>query len=446
LSQIADLQISGLSHDGQGVGRLQDGRVVFVAGLLPGERARVQLVHSGRNHLVGHCLERLESSLQRRRPPCILAEDCGGCSLQHLTYAAQLQAKQEQLGDALNRIGHLSIQPEPILAADQELAYRTRAVIPLDRSPDGTLRAGFYRRGSHRIVNLNHCPVLDPRLDALIEPLKHSLEATGWPVDRHLTGEGGLRHLALRVGSDSGAVLITLIASHERLEGLEQVAATWMERWPQVVGVMLNIQPRASNVLFGPYSRCLAGQEWVLESFAGLRFALGCDSFFQVNPAQAEKVVPLLRDALPTDGARLIDAYCGVGAYGLPLAAAGHRLVGLELHAAAVHLARSNAQRNGLSEVARFVQGPVADHLSGLLPEADAVLVDPPRKGLDAAVLQALIGEPVQRLLYLSCNPATLARDLQALCGSETYQLERLQPIDFFPNTSHVECLAVLSS
>ncbi|MEB3276103.1 MAG: 23S rRNA (uracil(1939)-C(5))-methyltransferase RlmD [Cyanobacteriota bacterium] len=443
--QTCEVAITGLSHDGQGVGRLDDGQVVFVPDLLPGERARVRIVQRARRHLIGHCQERLSDNPQRRRPPCILADHCGGCSLQHLDHQGQLASKHDMVAQALGRIGSVSLQPDPVLGSASDLGYRNRTVIPLERCADGRLRAGFYRRGSHQIVNMNHCPVLDPRLDALIEPLKRDLELSDWPVDRHRRADGGLRHLALRIGHHSGEILITLIASHDRFEGLDALARTWLERWPAVVGVVLNLQPQPSNTLFGAQTLLLAGRDWLSERFCGLRFQLGCDTFFQVNTPQAERVLPLLLEALPAGESALVDAYCGVGAFSLPLAAAGHRVTGLELQGAAVDLARSNAQINNLAAKASFQQGPVAEHLATLLPQSDAVLVDPPRKGLEAAVRDALIQHPVSRLLYLSCDPATLARDLGMLLAGP-YRLERVQPFDFFPNTSHVECLAVLSS
>lgn len=443
--QTCEIAITGLSHDGQGVGRLEDGRVVFVPDLLPGEIARIRITGRSRRHVAAECLERLREAPQRRRPPCILADNCGGCSLQHLSYPGQLQSKQDTVGQALGRIGHLTLQPQTVLPCASELGYRNRTVIPLERLEDGRLRAGFYRRGSHRIVNMNHCPVLDPRLDALIEPLKRDLEEADWPVDRHLQHGGGLRHLALRVGQHTGEVLITLIASNDQLDNLTDLAEAWRERWPQVVGVLLNIQAEPTNNLFGPSTRVLSGREWLKERFAGLSFQLGCDTFFQVNTLQAEQVLPLLLGAMPGEHCQVVDAYCGVGAFTLPLAAAGHQVVGLELHQPAVALARCNAQLNGLDDRARFEQGPVAAHLTGLLPFMDAVVVDPPRKGLESAVRQALVDQPVPRLLYLSCDPATLARDL-AILTADRYRLEQIQPLDFFPNTSHVECLAVLSS
>jgi len=447
VGEQVELHIDDLTRDGQGVGR-HGAQVVFVAEALPGDRLQARIVHRGRRHLQATLVHLLEPSPQRRKPPCILASSCGGCSLQPLAAEAQLAWKERQVAENLRRLAGLDPLVRPILGGERSgLGYRNRALIPLERREDGSLRAGYYRRGSHRIVNLNHCPVLDPRLDALIAPLKQDLEASDWPVDRHLEQEGGLRHLGLRIGHHSGEVLITMVSSHADLPGLEHLAAAWQQRWPEVVGVGLNLQPLASNLLLGPDTQVVRGRRTLLEQFAGLDLEIAADTFFQVHTTQAERVVPLLQEALATtaDGL-LLDAYCGIGTYSLPLAAAGWQVLGLELQAAAVALAEANAQRNGLVERCRFLAADVPQVLAQHLPAAQALFVDPPRKGLDPTSLAAILAAPPQRLAYLSCDPATLARDLGQLCHPESgpYALRWVQPLDFFPNTSHVETLAAL--
>lgn len=450
-----ELAIDGLSHDGQGVGRI-DQQVIFVSGALPGERVRVRLVHQARRHALAELLTVLEPSPDRRRPPCILAERCGGCSIQHLSAPSQAHWKEDRVRQALARIGGLQASILPILADEAEAAegglagfgYRNRATIPLQRQVDGRLRAGFYRSGTHRIVNMNHCPVLDPRLDALIEPLKADLEASDWPVDANLSGEGGLRHLALRIGRLSGECLITLISSHRELPGLEAMACSWMERWPEVVGVCLNLQPKATNTLMGPETDVVVGRDWISDSFAGLRFRIGSDTFFQIHPAQAERVVTLLLEALPSPqaiGGRVLDAYCGVGTFSLPLAKAGYQVIGIEQQERSIEQARRNALSNGLEERCRFQAGDVGALLQDSLQGVKALVLDPPRKGLEPAVLEIIEATPPQTLIYISCDPSTLARDLGQLCREGgPYRLQRVQPIDFFPQTSHVETVAVL--
>ena len=443
LGQIFELTIQGLGHDGQGVGRFED-LVVFVPGALPGERVVARLRRQAKRHLEADLVGVEEPSPSRIKPPCILAERCGGCSLQHCADAAQAELKTDLVRQALQRVGHLQVDVLPIFSADTSLGYRNRALIPLERAPEGQLRAGYYRRGSHKIVNMNRCPVLDPRIDALIAPLKADLEATRWPVDVNLSSGGGLRHLALRVGHHSGEVLVTLVSSHNNLPGLEKLANEWMQRWPEVVGVSLNIQPIASNVVLGPETHQVAGRSWLLERFAGQELHIAADTFFQVNTAQAERVVPLLTAFFSeTPGTQVLEAYSGIGTFSLPLAAAGLDVLGLELHPGSVQQARSNAERNALPS-ARFEQADVAASLAEHLTWAASLLVDPPRKGLTPEVMEAILQAPPKRLAYISCNPATLARDLGRLTSEAGYRLRPVQPVDFFPQTSHVECVALL--
>ncbi len=437
------VRITGLNHQGQGVGRSAD-QVVFVDGALPGETVDVIVRHRAKRHLLAEHRSTLLLSPDRRRPPCILADRCGGCSVQHLEDGAQARWKEDMVQQALRRIGGFDLSVEPILSSESCLGYRNRAVIPLERTEEGTLRAGFYRSGSHRIVNMNRCPVLDPRLDGLIAPIKLDLEQSDWPVDADLSAEGGLRHLALRLGHHTGELLITLISSHRNLPDLPVLAAAWMERWPELVGVCLNLQPSASNTLFGSETETVAGRPWLLERFAGQDLRIAADTFFQVNTAQAERLVPSLIEALAVRAeTHLVDAYCGIGTFSLPLAAAGASVLGLEQHPGSVEQARANAERNGL-ERCQFEATDVETSLAEALLGADALLLDPPRKGLTPGVCATIADSAPARVAYLSCNPATLARDLALLCAGGRLTLTSVQPVDFFPQTSHVESLAVL--
>ena len=435
-----------LDQQGRGLARW-NGWVITVPQLLPGEEAKVKVQQRQRKMWLARRVATISSSPDARRPPCILASDCGGCSLQHLSVDAQNSWKQQRLANTLSRIGQLDPDVNALVSPDREsLGYRNRALIPIRR--DGRkVRLGYYKRGSHRIVNLNHCPVLDPRLDALIEPIKRDLEATSWPMDSDLQGEPGLRHLGLRIGVRTGEILITLISATESLQAVDVLSAAWMRRWPQLKGVTINLQPKRSNAVFGDRTICLQGQDAIEERFCGLSLELGTTTFFQVNTPRAERVVEQIRDWITRSepSQRLIDAYCGIGTIALPLAAAGHRVTGLEISSASVRHAERNAARNRLKHT-RFLSGDVARHLRELLPNHDALVVDPPRKGLDPAVLAMVLDYPPRRLVYLSCDPATLARDLRQLAGdSGPYRIEQVQPMDFFPQTSHLECLVLMS-
>ena len=440
-----DLQAIDLDRDGHGLARWQ-GWVVVVPGLLPGERASVQLQQRQKSRWLSRISERLTSSPERRRPPCILAHDCGGCTLQHLEETAQRDWKQDQLRQTLLRIGEIDHPQAPVQTDQRGLGYRNRGLIPLRRGEDGRLRMGYFRRGSHRIVNLSRCPVLDPRLDALVEPLKRDLDGSGLAADHDLSQSQGLRHLGLRMGHHTGEVLITLVSSHP-LPGLKQLAQQWIQRWDPVKGVTLNLQPRRTNQILGSTTTVLAGDPTIREQFCGLELQLSTTTFFQINTPQAEAIVECLVHWLhqAAQHGPIVDAYCGIGTISLPLAARGHRVVGIEINPDSIEQADRNATVNGLSPLTRFEAGDVADLLKQTLPGCSALVVDPPRRGLESTVVAAILRDPPPLLAYLSCDMATQARDLKRLLQPEgPYQLDQLQPVDFFPQTTHLENLAFL--
>jgi len=442
-----DVEAVDLDRDGKGLARWNNW-VIVVPDLLPGERATVQLQQRQRSRWLSRRVEQISDSKDRRRPPCILANDCGGCTLQHLADSAQTRWKARQIQQTMQRIGGIDVAPaEPLVDPDRCLGYRNRALIPLKRDQNGRLKAGYYRPRSHKIVNLNHCPVLDPRLDALVEPLKRDLDATGWPADHDLIDGQGLRHLGLRLASASGDILITLISSHAELPGLEELAQSWVQRWPAVKGVCLNLQPKANNLVLGRTTHCLAGVPTIEEQFCGIKLSLSSTTFVQVNTPQAERIVQRLCDWLEIQcpGGSVVDAYCGVGTISLPLAKRGFHVQGLELNPDSVEQARINAMHNGLSSHCSFDAGDVADLLASQLSDCQALVLDPPRRGLDQRVVASIIDQPPAALAYLSCDPATQARDLKALLSpAGPYELEMLQPVDFFPQTTHLESLALL--
>ncbi len=442
-----DVEAVDLDRDGKGLARWNNW-VIVVPDLLPGERATVQLQQRQRSRWLSRRTEQITVSEDRRRPPCILADDCGGCSLQRLDDPAQTRWKAQQIQQMMQRIGGIEVSPaEPLVDAERCFGYRNRALIPLKRDQNGRLKAGYFRPKSHKIVNLNHCPVLDPRLDALVEPIKRDLDAGGWPADHDLVDAQGLRHLGLRLASASGDVLITLISSHAQLPGLEALAETWLQRWPAVKGVCLNLQPKANNLVLGRTTQCLAGSPTIEELFCGIRLSLSSTTFVQVNTPQAERIVQRLSDWLlrQCDGGTVVDAYCGVGTIALPLAKVGFLVRGMELNPDSVEQARLNAMHNGLSSRCVFHSGDVADLLASHLEDCQALVLDPPRRGLDRRVVDSILEQPPAVLAYLSCDPATQARDLKVLLApSGPYVLEQLQPVDFFPQTTHLESLALL--
>ncbi|ERN40688.1 23S rRNA (uracil-5-)-methyltransferase RumA [Rubidibacter lacunae KORDI 51-2] len=445
---IVEIDITDLCDRGDGVGRWGD-RVVFVPDTVPGDRACVRLVRVKPQYADAKLRELLEASPHRIRPRCIVADKCGGCQWQHVSDDFQRQAKVDRIRQALERIGGFQA-PEigPILTGDP-LGYRNKVTYPLGRSQTGSVQAGYYRRGTHTLVNLNRCPVQDPHLDSLLADVKRDIEARGWSIYNQTRRTGRLRHLSLRVGRRTGELLLTLVSATTDLPDIEAQGARWLERYPQLVGVCLNHNPEPGNNIFGSSTRCIVGRDAIFETFAGLDLQLTADTFFQVNTEVAEHLCDVVSERLELTGNELlIDAYCGIGTFTLPLARHVRQAIGIESQAAAVTQAEHNAARNAIANVTFYV-GNVRDWLPKLLASSastcpDAILLDPPRKGCDRAVLDALLELNPSQIAYVSCKPATLARDLNALCATSRYHLRYVQPADFFPQTTHVEAVAFL--
>ncbi|MEM6714816.1 MAG: 23S rRNA (uracil(1939)-C(5))-methyltransferase RlmD [Cyanobacteria bacterium P01_F01_bin.56] len=444
-----ELEITDLSSDGDGVGRW-DNRVVFVPNTVPGDRIRARLVFVKSKFGRGQVVKIAEASSDRIRPACIVADKCGGCQWQSVAYLAQLAAKQQQVLDALERIGHFTDIPlSPIMGADNPLSYRNKATYPLGVSAKDQVKAGYFRKGSHQIVNLNQCPVQDDHLDPLLAEVKQDIQARGWSIYNEATKAGDLRHLALRVGRRTGQVLLTLVSTTWELPGIEAQSADWKMRFPNLVGVCVNLNPKPGNAIWGPETRFVIGAPYLEERFANLTFHIYPTTFFQVYTEQAERLLRVILDELQLQGTEfVVDAYCGIGTLTLPIAQRAQYCLGLEVQAEAIATAIENARLNGISN-AHFEAGTV----DKLLPQAtrfladrqpDVVVLDPPRKGCSDRVLSALLSLKPQRIAYMSCNPATLARDLKRLCGEGGYRLQRAQAADFFPQTAHVECVAFL--
>jgi 23S rRNA (uracil1939-C5)-methyltransferase len=446
--QQLEIEIAELSLTGMGVGRWQE-RVVFVPDAVPGDRLQVRLTQVKPTYAHAQLTQILVPSSQRVRPACIVADKCGGCQWQPVSYAQQLSEKQHQVVEALRRLGKFEAPVvEPILAAPASLGYRNKVTYPLALS-QGNVQAGYYRKGSHRLVNLNQCPVQDPRINPFLAGIKQDLQTLvhtqGWQIYNEQFHKGNLRHFSLRIGRRTGEVLLTLIGCDPNLPNLDTQVQIWLQQYPDLVGVCFNHNPERDNRIFGPTTHCLAGRSEVSEQFAGLQFQIGADTFFQIYTEQAEALVHLILAGLDLQGhEQILDAYCGIGTLSLPLAQRCRHLIGLELHPATVTQAQANAKHNQIDN-AEFRVGAVETLLPQISQTPDIVILDPPRKGCTPAVLNSLLRLAPRRIVYMSCNPTTLARDLQLLCAGGQYQLERVQPADLFPQTAHVEALAWLS-
>ena len=450
-----ELRVESLGSQGEGVGR-GEGLVVFVPGAVPGDVVRARVAERRDRFARGRLEAVVTPSPDRRTPPCAVSERCGGCPLMALTPDAQRRLKRERLAEVLRRIGDLPDAPvEDVLevaagvdqGGDPSLGYRAKAAMPVAAGPDGPV-VGFYGRGSHDLVEAADCPVTHPRARRIIAAVRDSARELGLPPYDERSRTGFVRHIVVRVAvgtPESLALVVTSASSHP---GFEAFAERVMARVPDLTCLAQSVQPEATNRILGQGpARLLAGAPAITERVGPLSLRLSPLAFFQVNPTVAEA---LYRRAVAElrlkGGEEVVDAHAGVGAIGLWAKAEGAgRVRGFETVAPAVADARENARMNGLRadfEVGR-AEMLYAKHYKGER-RPDGVVLDPPRSGCAPELLEALRAAPPDRLVYVSCSPETLARDLRRLVADGRFVLERVVPVDLFPQTAHLEAIAVL--
>ncbi|HET9393340.1 MAG TPA: 23S rRNA (uracil(1939)-C(5))-methyltransferase RlmD [Candidatus Rubrimentiphilum sp.] len=432
-----DLVFTDLLANGQAVGRA-DGIVVFCSGPLPREHARVRITEVKPKYAVADLIELTQTSAERVEPFCRVFGTCGGCQLQHLAYPAQLAWKTNVVRNALARIGGFgdAVVAEAI-GMESPRGYRNKMSLVVERSCE---RVGFYKQRSHDVVQIDACPIVEPRLDAQIDRLNRAKAAPGTA-----DAVNEARHVVAR-SARNGQVVVTLTT--DRLsEKLKDRADAIVRTLDNVAGLTNSYDPPGANAILGRKQQALAGSAQIEESIAGVRYRVSASSFFQVNVAIVERIFAHVEPRLG-EPRKILDLYCGAGTFSLFFAKHGSTVLGIEEHPQAVAEARDNAKLNGLEQAAGFHQGTVQSALrrpdvAKELAAADLVFLDPPRKGSDEATLGAIAARRIPAIWYLSCDPATLARDLKFL-GAKGYGIKEVQPFDMFPQTGHVEALAIL--
>ncbi|MGO4109631.1 23S rRNA (uracil(1939)-C(5))-methyltransferase RlmD [Paenibacillus sp. YAF4_2] len=451
------VDIIGLTHDGEGVGRA-DGFTLFIQGALPGERVRAKVMKVKKTFGYARLQELIDASAERVVPVCGIYDKCGGCQLQHMDYDAQLSWKRQHVIDSLERIGKLTIAGDdkegvvvhPTVGMTEPWHYRNKAQVPIgagvSASGSQELIAGFYAKGSHRIIDTDECHIQHDRNDEVVRIVKtigRELEVSAYDEE---SGQGLLRHVMTRTGFVSGEIMIVLVTNGRKLPQAEQ----WVERiraaLPEVKSIVQNVNTRDTNVIFGDETKVLWGSEVIYDELDGIRFAISARSFYQVNPAQTVELYRKAVDYAQLTGTEsVIDAYCGIGTISLFLARKAGRVYGVEIVPEAIEDAKRNAELNGITN-ASFEAGPAEVVIprwreEGIIP--DVIVVDPPRKGCDPALLDTILAMQPERVVYVSCNPSTLARDLHTL-EEGGYKTVEVTPVDMFPWTSHVECCSLL--
>ncbi|MGG2993341.1 23S rRNA (uracil(1939)-C(5))-methyltransferase RlmD [Paenibacillus macerans] len=520
------IDIIGMNHDGEGVGRAE-GYTLFVAGALPGEKARVRVLKTKKQYGYAKLLDVVQASPDRVPAPCPIYDQCGGCQLQHLSYEAQLAWKRQHVVDALERIGRLRVaraaQPaesgvvptaaqsvtapsgaadsagsmhgraiaaggdatkavqaapgeglaaaeglvssgfgtdraagsadgntvpeqgivvRPTLGMNEPWRYRNKAQVPIGVT-EGGLVGGFYARGSHRIIDMETCLIQHEHNDDVVSRVKAIGRQLGVTAYNEETGRGLLRHVVVKKAFRTGEMMLVLVTNGRDIPHADTWIGLIREQIPQVVSICQNVNTKQTNVIFGDETRVLWGRDVIYDYIGEVQFAISARSFYQVNPVQTEVLYnKTVEYAGLTGKETVIDAYCGIGTISLFLAQHADQVYGVEIVKEAIEDARSNALLNGMTNV-KFEVGASEDVIprwkeQGI--EADVIVVDPPRKGCDPRLLETILEMKPERVVYVSCNPSTLARDLRVL-EDGGYRTMEVQPVDMFPHTVHVECV-----
>ena len=438
-----DVEFEDLTHDGAGVAKV-DGYPVFVQGGLPGEKANIKVIKVNKGYGIGRLVELLERSHFRVD---IAKEDShkfGGCQLQHISYEGQLKFKENQVRQVLTRIGKLEdVKVHPVLGMEHPWHYRNKAQVPVGEK-DGKLISGFFKPRSHEIVDTNESLIQIPEVDEAIQTVKEICSELGVKAYNEETHKGDLRHIMARHGKQTGELMVVIITRTADIPNKNKIVDEIVNRVPRVKSIVHNINPKRTNVIMGDKTKVLWGNEVIYDYIGDVKFAISALSFYQVNPDQTKVLYnKTLEYAGLAGNETVIDAYCGIGTISLFLAQKAKKVYGVEIVREAIEDAKRNAELNDISN-AEFAVGKAEEVIPNWYEQgvrADVLVVDPPRKGCDEALLQTIIEMKPNKVVYVSCNPATLARDLRIL-EDGGYKTLEVQPVDMFPQTTHVECVS----
>lgn len=439
--QLCRLVIDGYASDGAGVARL-DGMVVFVQGGIRGEACDVRLTHVGRSALWGRVEEVVNPSPARIFPRCLHYTKCGGCQFRHMNYAEELEAKRIRVEDALRRLGGAEIHVSAILGAEQVDRYRNKAQFPVAKGP----RIGFYRPRSHDVIDVDDCLLQGEAAARLRGAVKEWMAEYSIPAYNERTFTGLVRHVYVRTNR-AGRSLCCLLVNGRGVPREVELVRALRRAEPNLAGIVLGVNEKHNNVILGDSYRTLWGEDFLSDTLCGLTFRLSVPSFYQVNPAQTEVLYGKALEFAGLTGAEtVLDLYCGIGTISLVMARKAGMVWGAEVVPQAVDDAIANARRNHI-ENARFLcadAGEAARYLEGEGVRPDVVCVDPPRKGLAEDVVDTIADMGPERVVYVSCDPGTLGRDVKRFAG-RGYTLKKAVAVDMFPRTAHVETVCLLS-
>ena len=444
-NEYYDVKIESLTHDGLGVARV-DGFPVFVANALVGEEINMKVTLVKKTYAFGRAVDYFVTRGERVKPECGIYKQCGGCQVQHLSYEGQLKMKHDTVVNHLKRIGHIEdANVLPTIGMQNPSRYRNKTQVPFGYA-DGKVVAGFYQKRSHEIINMQSCLIQTDISDQIVETMRQLCQELEIAPYNESLNLGVLRHVIVRVGFKTEEIMVTLVTRTHEIPNSELLIQRLVSKYPKIKSIAQNVNPKVTNVIFGDETRILYGESYIYDEMNGIRFAISPRSFYQVNPIQTETLYSKAVEYAQLSGNEIVfDAYCGIGTITLFLAQHAKQVYGVEIIPEAIEDAKMNARLNGF-ENTQFAVGKSEEIIpawieNGIVP--DVIVVDPPRKGCDRSLLDTMLEAAPDRIVYVSCDSSTLARDLRVLIDGG-YKLEVVQPVDMFPQTAHIECVAKL--
>jgi len=447
IGSVIEIMADNIGMNGEGVARFE-GITVFCDGILPGEKAKVQISEIKKNFARAFVKQLITTSTERQTPPCPYYDLCGGCQLQHMNYASQTSWKTLEVKEQLKRVGKLEFNVNETLAAPEPFGYRNKIQLPVGKQ-NGTIKMGMYQRNSHDIVDIDTCLLQSPLGNRLLAAVKHwTNQISVYDEQKH---QGLLRHVMIRTNKNDSQALLTFVVNGALFPIEVKQIQAWANQFPELKGILLNHNTKQGNTVLGEHSSVLWGSSEMIDSIGPAEFVLTDRAFFQINRQQTqalyERVAEHLRTIKPK---RILDAYCGIGSIGITIAKLLQdpqlHITGVEVVEIAVIQARENAKRNALENTQYFV-GRCEELLPKMVEQGlklDCAIFDPPRQGCQPEFLHAVLKVDIPHLVYVSCNPVTLARDLVILTQAG-YKVMDVQPVDMFPQTTHVETVVLMS-
>ena len=430
-----------ISSEGKGV--IKNGKdIIFCDGIFPGEKADVDILYHRAGVYFGKVRKLYNLSKDRIQPRCKICTSCGGCQYQQLDYKAQLKYKTKRVKEALTRISKVDTKVLPCLGMEDPYNYRNKIQVPFNKDKNGKVKFGFYKENSHIIMPIKECAIEDRRAAPILWDIKLLLEEMNIPVYNEDSGKGILRYVLIRTSHHYEELMVVLVTTQMNFPGQRNFINELVNRHPEITTIVENVNSRHTNVILGNQEKVLYGPGHIKDDILGLTFEISAASFFQVNPIQVEKLYASALNLIDFNKKEtVLDAYSGVGTIGLIAAKNAKRVISVEINKSAHKNAVENAKRNNVDNI-EFVCADAGEYISESNEDIDILIMDPPRSGSDETFLSTVINKRIKKIIYISCNPETLARDIQYL--SKYYQVNYVQPVDMFPMTAHVETVVSL--